>query len=68
MLVQYVGGGFWTYLSSDRNSGGRPSVHQKSEREQGAIMRHNMLGVFLKSQWNFSLVLIALKIHIRQDR
>ena len=32
--------------------------------EQGAIMRHNSLGVFLKSHWNLSPIAIILMIHI----
>jgi len=40
------------------------SVHEKSEREQGAIMRPNSLGVFRKSCWSLSPISIALKIHV----
>ena len=50
----------WVYCSykifisifSDRNSGRQPSVHQKGEHEQGAIMCHNSLGVIRMSRWN----------------
>ena len=44
-------------VSSDRDNGRRPSVHQIDEREQGAAMRHNSLGGFaclLESFPNFN--------------
>ena len=67
---------FQLWLSSDRYSGRSLSVYRKEHftrkffilREQGAMMRHNSIAVFRKSNWSFSLISIALKTRIRQDR
>ena len=54
-------------ISSDRDSGRRPSVHQKGEREQGAIMRRNSLNQSHMSRWRLSPISLAGEIHIKQD-
>ena len=48
-------------LGPSISSGRRPLVHQKGEREEGAIIRHNSLSIFLQVCLYFSLLLVSVK-------
>ena len=52
-------------ISSDHDSGRRPSVHQKGEREQCVTTAHVFFTCLVGTFFQFS-ILIDLKIHLRQ--
>ena len=49
------------------DNGCRLSIYQKVEREQGAIMRRNCIGVIRKTRWYYFPSLIDLKIYKWKD-